>query len=71
MNRELFAGIYRKHDQYHTSVIFKSHWCQQSFKIEQEIEQEISYKQIYFYIKRIVLYEKKTPTNKQTTRMNS
>ena len=32
MNRELSAEIYRMHDQYHTSVSSKSHWCQQSFK---------------------------------------
>ena len=27
MNRELSTGIYRKHDQCHTNVNFKSHWC--------------------------------------------
>ena len=35
MKRELFAGIYQNHDQHHTSVNLKIHWCQQSFKIQQ------------------------------------
>ena len=59
MNRELFAGIYRKHAQYHTSVNFKSHWCQQSFKIEQHFLINFT-NRLFFYIKRKVLYEKTT-----------
>ena len=60
MYRELYAGIYRKHDQYHTNV--KSHLCQQSFKNQLHIL-IIFTKQINFYIKRLVIYEKKNPNN--------
>ena len=58
MNQELSAGIYRKHDQYHTSVNFKSHWCQKSFKIQQPFLINFT-NSLILYKKRIVLYEKK------------
>ena len=60
MHRLLSKGIYRKHDQYHTSV--KSHLCQQSFKNQLHIFINFTDRLIFFR-KRIILYEKKKTNN--------